>query len=423
MIPALRALRHRNFAMFFGGLSTSNIAMFVQLVATGWYVYRLSNSPFLLGVAGFAVLIPWLLLAPIGGLVADRVDRRKLLMTTQSLSLVQALVIAAVIFAHVDSPWMVIAINLFYGIVSALDSSTRNVFLLDLVGSREDLPNAIALQAMLVNSARFIGPALAGLLVAEFNEGWTFVIVAACYVPVLVALSRIPSSARPAHKKSGPLATELLDGFRYVFHSMPLRRVALLLGVFSFTIGPYSSIMAVFARDTFGGDARTLGLLLGASGFGALIAAVYLASRRGVPGLGRVLAVASMTTAIALALFSQTRTVWQAMFCLAVLGFGYIALVASTNTLMQSLAEDHVRGRVVGIFLMLALGLMPIGTLAMGALIEAIGERWALLVCGLAGVIASGWFIRGYPQWREAVRPLYQRAGLIGAGAGSSPKQ
>jgi MFS family permease len=413
MAHALHLLRHGNVRFYFIGLCVATIAMFMQLTALGWFVYRLSGSPFLLGVSGFAFLIPMLVVTPVAGLLADRVDRRRLLRVTQSCSLALGALLAALSLAGFATVPLVIGLALALGVVSALDASARNVFLLDLVGNRADLPNAIAMQALAVTVARFVGPALAGVSLAELGEGWTFALTALGYAPLLVALIRLQQSAAARPRRLAAWHIELVDGFRYVLRIMPLRRVAVVAAVMSLAIGPYQSIMPVFARDTLGGDARTLGWLLSAAGFGALVATGYLASRRGVPGLGRVIAAAAVTTSVAMLAFSQTRALWQALPCLVVLGFGYIAINASINTLMQALSEDHLRGRVVGIFLMLAIGLVPIGNLAVGALVEWIGERPALLACGLAGLAAGLWFIRGYPTWRDAVRPLYQRAGLL----------
>jgi len=413
MANALHLLRHPNVRFYFVGICLASIAMFMQLTALGWFVYRLSGSPFLLGGSAFAFLIPMLVVTPIAGLLADRVDRRRFLRVTQSCSLVLGTLLAALTIAGIATVAVVIGLALALGIVCALDASARNVFLLDLVGNRADLPNAIALQALSVNVARFVGPAVAGVAVAELGEGWTFALTAAGYIPLLAALVRLQRSAAARPRRVAAWHLELVEGFRYVLHVMPLRRLAMLVAVMSLAIGPYGSIMPVFARDTLGGDARTLGWLLSAAGLGALIATGYLALRRGVPGLGRVVAAAAVTSSVAMMAFSQTRALWQALPCLIALGFGYIAVNASINTLMQALAEDRLRGRVVGIFLMVAIGLVPLGNLAVGALVEWIGERPALLACGLAGVAAALWFIRGYPTWREAVRPLYQRAGLL----------
>lgn len=413
MPHALHLLRDGSIRFYFAGFALAGVAMFMQWTVVGWFVYRLSNSAFLLGLAGFAFLIPTLVITPVAGLLAERVDRRRLLIFSQALSIVLGLSLAALGLAGLANATLVIWIALLQGMVSALDASARNLFLLDLAGHRANLPQAIALQGITLNLARFAGPALAGVAVATLGEGWTFALTAFGYVPLLAALTRIRHSVAARPPRQVPWLAELAEGFRYVLRTMPVRRLAAVLAVVSLAIGPYQSIMPVFARDALGGDARTLGWLLGAAGFGAIGATLYLASRRGVPGLGRVVAVAGVTTSVALAGFSQTAALWQSLAALAVLGFGYIAFVASINTLMQALAEDDMRGRVVGIFLMLALGFVPLGSLALGALVEWIGPRLALLGCGLTGLAAAVWFARGYPAWREAVRPLYQRAGLL----------
>lgn len=413
MMPALAIFRHRDFARYYAGCAASVIGMFMQQVAVSWLVYRLSGSAWLLGVTAFMQYIPLLVLTPIAGVLADRTDRRLLLLWTQALWIAQAALLAALFFIGALTVAWIIGISLVFGIVSALDSSARNMFVLELIGGRNELPHAIALQAMLLNAGRAIGPAIAGLSVAALGEGWTLALNALLFLPMMAALLSISPRRRAAASQSPRFLSALKEGFVYLHANMPLRRLVLLVALLSLAIGPYQTIMPLFATEQFGGDARTLGLLLGAAGIGALASTFYLASRRLVIGLGRVVMIASVLCSVALALFALVSVLWIATVCMFFVGFGLIATVASTNTILQTLAEEHMRGRVVGIFLMAALGFIPLGSLIAGALANTIGGRHALLVLASMALVGSLAFIRGYPRWRDAVRPMYRRLGML----------
>ncbi len=413
MIPVLALFRHRDFARYYVGFGAAVLGMFMQQVALSWLVYRLSGSAWLLGVCAFMQYIPMLVLTPLAGVLADRIDRRALLLVAQSLWVAQAVLLAALFFTHALTVAWLIGVSFLFGIVSALDSSARNIFVLELISGREELPQAIALQAIMMNGGRAVGPAIAGLAVATLGEGWTLVLVAFLFLPLMGALASLKRPRRAAAARTGSFLTALKQGFVYVQTTMPLRRLVLLLALLSLAVAPYHTVMPLFAKEHFGGDARTLGLLLGAAGAGGLASTLYLASRRVVPGLGRVVIIMSVLCSVALAFFAFAPVLWMAAVCLFFVGFGLIATVASINIMLQTLAEEHMRGRVVGIFLMAGLGLLPIGSLIAGGLAQWLGGEFSLLLPALAALAGSIAFARGYARWREAVRPMYRRVGLL----------
>jgi MFS family permease len=413
MHPALRALRHRSFRIFYAGQGISILGTWMQQVATAWLVYRLTGSAFLLGVASGAQQLPMLFLAPIAGVWADRLDRRKLLLVVQSLAAAQAFALAALTFGGMVQVWHLIAIALFLGVVNAFETPTRQAFLLEMVGSKTDLPNAIALQSMLFNAARFVGPTLAGVLLAFAGEAWCFLLNGVSFLGVLLAywLIRVPERARePAVEDWW---AELRSGFGYAFGSLASRRLILLLAALSLFTAPWQSLMPIFAAETFAGDSRTLGLLIGAVGAGALAATAFLAVRPTVRGLGTVIAACSVGAALALAAFALSRSLALSLGLLALFGFGLIASVAGCNTILQTIADEDKRGRVISIYVMTFLGIAPLGNFAAGAIAERFGAHWTLLGCGVALAAATGWFAATLDSWRAAVRPLYLKQGII----------
>jgi MFS family permease len=410
---ALRAFRHRNFRWFFIGQSGSMVGSWMQQIAVGWLVYRLTGSALLLGIVGFASNIAFLVVSPVASIFTDRYDRRRLLIAAQSVSAVLSMLLAALTFLHVINAWHVVVIMLGIGVATSLETPTRHAFLLELVEHKENLPNAIALNASLFQMARFIGPALAGVFLAAFGEAWCFVVNTLTYCWVMVILMRIRTAPRNAHKPRSEWRGELRAGFGFVFGSMPLRRLVTILGATSIFVSSYPMLMPLIAAQTFGGDSKTFGYLIGSAGVGALCGSIYLAGRTRVPGLGRFVAAGPLVAGSGLMLLSVTHAAALGMACMMLIGFGVIITAASTNTLLQSLADEDKRGRVVGIYVMVFLGLQPIGNLTAGALADAMGAQHALLVNGL---VASGfalWFIAGYNGWRRAMRPLYERAGLL----------
>jgi MFS family permease len=413
MHPALRAFRHRSFRVFYLGHGISILGTWMQQVATAWLVYRLSGSAFMLGLASGAQQLPMLFLSPLAGVWADRLDRRKVLLVVQTLAAGQAFLLAALTFTGAVQVWHLIAVALFLGAVNAFETPTRQAFLLEMVETKADLPNAIALQSMLFNAARFVGPTIAGVLLAFAGEAWCFLANGVSFLAVLAAylLIRVPARARGAG--SSAWWAELQGGFRYAFGSIAMRRLILLLGALSFFTAPWQSLMPIYAAETFAGDSRTLGLLIGAVGAGALAATGFLAVRPTVRGLGTVIAGCSVTAALALTGFALSPWLGPSVALLAVFGFGLIASVASCNTILQTIADEDKRGRIISIYVMTFLGIAPIGNFIAGAVAERVGAHWTLFGWGVGLVLAAGWFAASLESWRKAVRPIYLKQGII----------
>ena len=410
----LRALRSRNYRLFVAGQSVSLVGTWMQQVAMSWLVYRLTGSAMLLGVVGFASQIPTLLISPVAGVLADRWDRRRLLIATQALAMLQAVFLAVVVLTGTVQVWQIILLSLVLGIVNAFDIPVRQSFVVEMVEDRKDLGNAIALNSSMVNGARLIGPAVAGLLVASVGEGICFILNAVSYLAVIAALAamRIPKDAH--HRPSrGPILHELREGFRYAYTFGPIRSILLLVALISLMGMPYSVLVPVFAKDILHGGAHTFGFLMTAAGSGALAGTLYLASRRSVIGLGRLIVAAAVFFAAGIAAFALSSTFILSLAALALAGFGAMTLVASCNTLLQTILDEDKRGRVMSFFTMAFVGMAPFGSLGAGVMAGFIGPRDTLLI-GCCGCLAgAAFFARQLPLIREKVRPIYVRMGII----------
>jgi MFS family permease len=412
MHPALRAFRYRSFRLFYAGQGLSILGTWMQTIATSWLVYRLTGSAFMLGLATAALQFPMLFVAPVAGVWGDRVDRRRMLIVVQALASVQALGLAALTWTGVVQVWHVIAFSLLLGTINAFETPTRQAFLLDMVENKSDLPNAIALQSMLFNSARFVGPTIAGVVLAFAGEALCFLLNSISYLAVVVAYLLVRVAARaPAEPK--PLVHELLAGFRYAFGEPAMRRLILLLAALSLFTAPWQSLMPIYAGETFAGDSKTLGLLIGAVGLGALAATGFLAMRPSIRGLGRIIRSAGLVAALALTGFALSHYFWLSLVLLAAFGCGLIAAVASTNTILQTIADDDKRGRIISIYVMTFLGLAPISNFVAGAIAHAIGAHWAIFCCGVGLTLATGLFALNYESWRRSIRPIYIKQGII----------
>ena len=413
MHPVLRGFQHRNFRLFFIGQMLTMIGTWMQHIAISWLMYRLTGSAFMLGITGFALQIPILLVSPFAGVWVDRYDRRTLLLLTQTLALAQALLLAALTFAGLIQVWHIIAISLFLGTVNAFANPTRGTFLLDLVESKANLPNAIALNSLIMNSSRFIGPSLAGAVLAFAGEAWCFLLSAASYLALIVALAlmRVHAVKRPS--KHEHWLEGLKEGFRYAFGFLPSRRLLLLVAAISVTTSPYQHMMPIFASEVFGGDSRTLGLLISCAGLGAFIGTAYLAGRTSLRGLSRLIVVASFSASIGLMLFSQSRLLWLSILLMLPIGFGLIVTATSTNTILQSIADEDKRGRVVSIYSTCFLGTPPLGNFIAGSVASHLGAPITLLIFGALGMLAAFSFAVRIGSWRAAIRPVYQRLGML----------
>ena len=418
-LPAgLRALRHRNFRLFYAGQGTSQIGFWLQQIATGWLIYKLSGSAFLLGVAAFAQQISFLVLAPLAGVYIDRLQRRHVLMATNSVAFLQASAMFVVVATGIVQPWHLIAGNFVLGVVSACDAPARQSILVELVGGKTDLPNAIALNSTMMNGARFVGPLVGGALIAFLGERWSYGINALTYLWMLAMLTQVRIAPRPYAPKEEGLFRQLAAGARYAYGFLPTRCALLLLMATSLTVHSYAAQMPWFAREAFRGDSRTLGMLVGAGGLGAVSGMLYLASRADIRGLLRLAGATSAVAGTALAIFSFTKTLWLALPVLYLVGMGSMLTAASINTVLQSIVPDELRGRVAAFYVMSFLGIAPIGALLSGLVAERIGPPHTLAACGVLAVCAAAGYASQFPKIRREIRAAYERLGILPQSAG-----
>jgi len=410
----VRALRHRNYRLFFAGQSISLVGSWMTRIATSWLVYRLTGSALLLGLVGFAGQIPSFLLAPIAGVLIDRWNRHRLLVATQVLALLQSAALAALALTGVINIWHVLLLSLFQGVINAFDMPARQSFVVEMVEKREDLSNAIALNSSMVNAARLLGPSIGGVLIAAVGEGWCFFWDAVSYVAVIASLLLMRVTPRPgrAAARAGVLR-ELRAGWAYVAGSPPIRSILLLLAVVSLVGMPYTVLMPVFASKILHGGPHTLGFLMAASGVGALLGALFLANRRSVLGLGKVIPMMAGLFGAGLIGFALSRQLWLSLLLLLATGLGFMVQMAASNTLIQTLVEDDMRGRVMSFYTMAFMGTTPFGSLLAGSLASRIGAPSTLVLGGAGCLAAALWFARLLPGLREEVRPMYVQLGIL----------
>ena len=399
-----RALKHRNFQLFFAGQFISLTGTWMQSVAQSWLVYRLTGSVLLLGLIGFASQIPVFLIAPFGGAVADRYNRQKILICTQTSAMITAFVLATLTLTGNIQVWHLFVIAVCFGIANAFDIPTRQAFVTDMVG-KEDLLNAIALNSSMFNGARIVGPAIAGILVAIVGEGWCFFGNAVSYIAVItgILLMKITPVIR---EYKGTTFSNIAEGFRFVAKTPPIRGLLLLLGLISLMGMPYAVLMPIFADKILHGSSDTLGYLMGASGSGALIAALILASRKEVFGLGRWVAFASGGLGISLILFSFSGVFWLSMLCLIPVGFSMMTQMSSSNTLIQAMVPDELRGRVMSVYSMMFMGMAPLGALLAGTLAGIMGAPYTVALGGAVCILGSLVFFLRLPNLREEGRKM-----------------
>jgi MFS family permease len=409
----LRALRHRNFQLFFSGQLISLIGTWMDNIAEAWLVYRLTGSSLLLGTVAFAGQIPVFLLAPIGGMVADRWNRQRVVIATQACSMVLAGILAVLTLTGRVTVWEVVVLAALMGAVNAFDIPARQAFLVDMVG-REDLMNGIALNSSMFNGARVIGPSIAGILVASIGEGWCFAANSISYIAVIAGLLLMRVNRAPVEVRRVSPFEHIVEGFRFVWNTGPIRALLLLLGLVSLVAMPYSVLMPIFAAKILHGDARTLGVLMGATGVGALGGALTLASRSGVKGLGRWVAVACASFGTALILFSFSRWYFLSVALLVPVGFAMMVQMASSNTLIQAMVPDRLRGRAMAVYSMMFMGMVPMGALLSGWSADHIGAQWTLALGGVGAIIGAGLFARNLPKIRVEARQLIIAQGMAG---------
>ncbi len=384
-----RALRHRNYRLFFAGQGISLIGTWMQRVAMSWLVYRLTGSALLLGVVNFSGQAPTLLFTPFAGVIADRYDRHRLLVATQVMAMVQAALMAVLVLADVIAVWHLVLLSLFLGIVNAFDTPFRQALIVEIIEDREDLGNAIALNSSMMNGARLLGPSIAGILIASVGEGMCFLLNAVSYVAVIAALiaMTIPPKRMRAHRPQ--IWQAWREGLTYAFGSPPIRSVLLLLAVVSFMGMPYSTLLPIFAQEVLRGGAQTLGFLMGAAGIGALIGAMFLASRESVLGLEAVLVVSAAIFGVGLIGFALSRFFWLSCGMMLVSGFGMMVHLAAANTLVQTFVDDDKRGRVMSLHTMSVRGMVPLGSLIAGGLASQIGASTTLMLGGICCALGA----------------------------------
>ncbi len=382
-------------------------------IATSWLVYRLTDSAALLGIVSFAGQIPMFFLGPIAGVWVDRWDRHRTLVVTQVLSMLQSFGLAVLALTHLINIWEILLLSLMQGLINTFDMPSRQAFVVQMVENRDDLSNAIALNSSMVNASRLVGPAVAGVVIAAWGEGFCFLFDGISFLAVIGSLLAMKITAEPPRATQRNVWRELHEGWRYVVDSVAIRSILLLLALVSLLGFPYSVLMPIFASDVLGGGPHTLGFLMAASGVGALVGAILLAMRKSVLGLGRYIAICAALFGASLIGFSLSRMLWLSLILMATTGYGFMQQMASSNTVLQTIVQDEKRGRVMAFYGMAFLGMAPFGSLLAGGLAARIGAPATLFWCGVVVVISSLWFMRQLPAIRAEVRPLYIKLGIL----------
>jgi len=408
-----RSLGYRNYRLFFGGQSISLIGTWMQRIAMPWMVYHMTGSAFLLGVVSFAGQIPTFLLAPVAGVVTDRFNRYKVLLITQIVSLIQAFVLAILALTGTIQMWHLVSLSILMGIINAFDVPSRHSFVIEMVEKKEDLGNAIALNSMMFNGARLIGPSIAGLILATTGEGICFMINAVSYIFVIASLLMMKVKPRETQIMEPHLIKEIKDGFRYAFGFAPIKHLLLLLGIVNLMGASYQVLMPVFAKEILHGGSDTFGFLMGAAGLGALLGAVYLASRESVLRLGKIIPSAASMFGAGLIIMAFIKVVPLTLLLMVFVGLGLMLHTASSNTILQTITDDDKRGRVMSFYTMAIMGTAPFGSLIAGYLAKTIGTQETIAVGGISCLIGAFFFLRKLPELKNIVRPVYERMRII----------
>ena len=412
-LGVFRALRHRNYRLFFSGQTVSLVGTWITRIATSWLVYRLTGSVLLLGVVAFFGQVPTLILAPFSGVIVDRWNRHRILVVTQVLSMLQSFALAGLSFAGIITVTDVLLLQAAQGIINAFDTPARQSFVVEMVADRADLPNAIALNSSMVNLSRVLGPSIGGVIIAAVGEAWCFFLDGVSYIAVIASLLAMRVAVRPRNTSEKEMLEDILDGFRYVAHFPPVRSALILLALVSIMGMPYTVLMPAVATKVLHGDSHTLGFLMTASGCGALAGAFYLASRRTVLGLGRLIAISASAFGVGLVLFSLSRSFVLSLLVLPIAGGGMMVTMAATNTVLQTIVEERLRGRVMAFYGMAFLGTAPIGSLMAGILADRIQPTGTIALGGVACILGGIWFAVELPKFRAHIRPIYVERGII----------
>jgi MFS family permease len=410
---AWRALRHRNFRLFFGGQTISLVGTWMTRIATAWLVYRLTKSALLLGTVSFAGQIPTFFLAPLAGVIVDRSDRRRVLVWTQTLAMVQSLLLAWLTLAHRINITEVLILSAFQGLINAFDMPGRQSFMVQMVEDRKDLSNAIAINSSMVNVARLLGPSLAGLVIAVSSEGWCFLVDGISYIAVIVSLLMMRLPPVDVRRATASMFEQMREGWSYVSTFVPIRTILMLFALISLMGMPYMVLMPIFAANVLHGGPHTLGFLMGAAGAGALVSAFSLVLRRSVRGLTGMIPVAAITFGTGLFLFGLSRWLWLSLFLMLFVGFGMLQGMTVSNTIIQTLVPEEYRGRVMSYYTAAFMGMAPFGSLLAGSLAHWIGAPRTVMLTGSCCIAGGIWFSSRLPAIRREMRPIYEKLGLI----------
>ena len=411
-LPTLRALSYRNFRLFLSGQVCALIGYWMQSIAQGWLLYKMTESATLLGILGFASSLPILLLSPFAGLWSDRCNLHRVMFATQILEMLQAITIAALAVAGILAPWHIVTLAMILGILVAIELPVRHAYLLELVGNKADLPNAIAVTSLMANCGRLVGPALAGLVIASWGEPACFVINALTYTAVMISFLLIKVTPTVREPNTTPMLQGMREGFQYAWRSLPIRSLLLLLTAVGFLATPYINLMPVLTREVFAVGAREMGFMIGAAGLGAVSGTLYLATRSSVRGLVRLLTYAALAAGISLALVAHVKIVWLAIPLLAITGFGILATSVSVNMIVQTIVDDDKRGRVMALYTASFMGMAPFGALMAGALADVLGVAATLTIAGTCCALGALMLASRHPQIRGELRAVYARLGI-----------
>lgn len=404
-----RALRYRNFRLFFMGQSVSLIGTWMQQVAMSWLVYRLTGSVFILGIVGFSSQIPAFIISPVTGVLADRWNRHLILKFTQTCAMIQAFILAFLTLSRSIAVWHIIALGIFLGLINSFDIPARQSFIIDMVEKKEILGNAIALNSFMFNMARLIGPSIAGIVIAVVGEGACFLINGISFLAVIVSLFLMKITARKIKPKASHILQEIKEGFDYTFGFVPIRSILILLGTISLMGMSYVVLMPVFAKDILHGGPSMLGFLMASAGIGALAGNIFLASRKNLLKLGNIIPISSSIFAVGLIAFSLSRLLWLSMLLLVVVGFGFMVNMASCNIVLQTIVDDDKRGRVMSFYAMAFMGMTPVGSLLAGVLASRVGATNTLIIGGTFCIFAALVFANKIPILKKMIHPIYER--------------
>jgi MFS family permease len=410
---AWRALRHRNFRLFFGGQTISLVGTWMTRIATAWLVYRLTHNALLLGTVSFAGQIPTFFVAPLAGVLVDRLDRRQVLLWTQTLAMVQSLLLAWLALSHRITIGEILALSVFQGLINAFDMPGRQSFMVQMVDDRADLSNAIAINSSMVNVARLVGPSLAGLVIAASSEGWCFLIDGVSYIAVIISLLMMRVHVAAGRAKAASMFAEMREGWSYVSSFTPIRTILMLFALVSLMGMPYMVLMPVFAGSVLHGGPHTLGFLMGAAGAGALVSALSLVLRRSVRGLTKMIPISAVVFGGSLVAFGISRWLWLSLALMLATGFGMLQGMTASNTIIQTLAPEDKRGRVMSYYTAAFVGMAPFGSLFAGSMAQWIGAPRTVMVTGSCCIAGGLWFWTRLPAIRREMRPIYEQLGIL----------